>query len=98
MLNWFVRQYNDIKGNFKWACIAALWWAVVHYGRQMLQVIPNIPGWLVTSILLCLSLAVFLWLAKSAKVSAPVPSPQSSQQRSTSFPSLSALYGHAPLL
>jgi hypothetical protein len=104
MWNWLVGQYNDIRGNFKWALLVALWWLVATYGKRMLQLIPNIPGWLVTSILLCLSLAVFLWVAKSAKASpssqiqssVPAPSPQSLQQRSTSFPSLSALHGQAP--
>ena len=89
MWNWLVGQYNDIKGNFKWACIAALWWVVVHYGRRMLQLIPNIPGWMVSSILLCLSLAVFVWLAKSAKRSAPSQQPAALQ--SSGIPTLSGI-------
>jgi hypothetical protein len=97
MRQWLVSQYNDIKGNFKWACIAALWWAVVHFGRQMLQLIPNIPGWMVTAVLLCLSLVVLLWLAKS--VTRTVQTSQIQPARAAVQPgllTLSALQGQAP--
>jgi hypothetical protein len=98
MRNWLVNQYNDIKGSFKWSCIAALWWVAIHYGRQLLQLIPNIPGWLVTSILLCLSLVMLLWLAKSAKKSPiPIPAvPQMPASQTIGIPTISALQAQAP--
>lgn len=96
MDNWFKKQYNDIKGNMKWALLAALWWVIVNVGKRMLQLIPNIPAWLVWAILLCLSLAVFAWLAKSSKMAAAGTSLQSTQQRPPSFPSVSALQGQIP--
>ncbi len=99
MWKWFVAQYNDIKGNFKWALLAAMWWLVVTFGKRMLQLIPNISGGAVTAILLCLSLAVFLWLAKALKMPrqiSPTSLQPSRQPSPSSFPSLSSLSGQTP--
>jgi len=95
MRNWMLRQYNDIRGNFKWALLASAWWLVAHYGKKLLQMIPNIPGWMVTAILLCSSLAVFLWLAKSGK-SAVAPAQPSRITTMAGIPTLSALQGQTP--
>lgn len=69
MRSWIVRQYDDIKGNAKWAAIASVWWLVTKYGRKMLQLIPDIRQWSIDGILLILSLGVFFWLAKSGNKS-----------------------------
>jgi len=42
MWNWLVTQYNDIRGNLKWALLLGLWWVIAHFGKQMLQSIPQI--------------------------------------------------------
>ncbi len=63
MWSWLSQQYNDIKGNAKWAAIAAFWWVAIHYGKEMLHLIPHISTWLVDALLLCFSLIVFVWLA-----------------------------------
>ncbi len=98
MAGWIKTQYDDIKGNAKWALLAALWWLVVTFGKKMLQQIPNIPGWLIWAILSLLSLVVFVWLAKSARVSrvSTSSSLQIAPQRPSAFPSLSALQGQPP--
>jgi len=95
LLDWANKQYDDIKGNFKWALLAALWWLIVHYGKKLLLLIPNIPGWAVTAILLCFSLVVFFWLAKSGNhmISQAAQSPAALVP---GIPTLSALLGQNP--
>jgi|SRR5208282_1409558 len=95
MWGWLATQYNDIKGNFKWALLAAFWWLAAHYGKKLLLLIPNIPGWTVTAILFCLSLAVFFWLAKSGKHVTGQPT-QSSPMLQPGIPTLSSLLGQQP--
>jgi hypothetical protein len=85
MRNWFVKQYNDVRGNAKWAGILALWWIATTYGKRMLQLIPNIPTWLVNCFVLVVSLAVFFWLAKSMR---SVKSPQQGQLGAVARPSI----------
>lgn len=91
MRRWVARQWDDIKGNAKWAAIAAFWWLAVHYGRKMLQLIPNIPSWLVNAVILCFSFLVFLWLARTkqgatgSQIQVPASGPL--------LPTLSALLG-----
>jgi hypothetical protein len=68
MWNWITRQYNDIKGNAKWALLAVLWTPVVALAKRLLRMIPNIPDWTVWSILFVLSLIAFVWLAKRRPV------------------------------
>lgn len=63
MRDWFSRQYADIRGNFKWALLAFLWWLITTYGKQMLSLIPHVPGWVTTVILWLSSVIAFLWLA-----------------------------------
>jgi hypothetical protein len=110
MRDWFVKQYHDIKGNIKYGLLATLWPLIVWIAKKMLQHIPNISPLMVWAILLCLSLAAFLWLTKSFKipvppvatptpVSASVPAPvtvQPAQQLKPSFPTISALYKRIP--
>jgi hypothetical protein len=67
MWAWIVRQYNDIRGNLKWAFLLGLWWLIAHYGKRMLQLIPNIAPWMVWAIIVCASFAVFIWIAKTDK-------------------------------
>lgn len=97
MWNWIVRQYNDIKGNIKYAILAALWWPVISLARKVLQYIPHIPNWTIWPILLVMSLAAFLWIAKSFKsVPVQIMPPAPPQQRpiaAAPFPSISALQG-----
>jgi hypothetical protein len=64
MWNWFVQQYNDIRGNLKWGLLLGLWWVIATYGKRMLQLIPNISPWMVWAIVICVSLAAFVWVAK----------------------------------
>lgn len=64
MWRWLTRQYDDIKGNLKWAILGALWWVVNTYGKRTLQMIPHIPDWAINGTLLLLSVIAFLWVAK----------------------------------
>jgi hypothetical protein len=108
MLTWMVRQYRDIKGNLKWAMLVATWWFVVALARKLLYMVPSIPNWAVTLILLCLSVIVFIWLATSGPArliktvasppltAAVTPAAAAPAQLLPTFPSLSALYGQPP--
>jgi len=99
MRNWLARQYQDIKGNAKWALLAAVWWLITKYTGKLLHTIPNMPSWLVTVILLCFSIAVFLWLAKrgiGSRQPAPTSAITRTQQQVSTFPTLSALTGQQP--
>lgn len=95
MWNFIVRQYNDIRGNLKWGLLLGLWWVIAHYGRQMLQLIPNISPWMVWAIILSLSLVAFVWVAKANK-----PIQQSAMQSrnlaAAPMPTLSGLLGQSP--
>jgi hypothetical protein len=99
MWNWIVGQYNDIRGNLKWALLLGLWWLIAHYGSRMLQLIPNISPWMVWAIIVCLSLAAFVWVAKSHKI-IQQPSAQSRNVAVSAavapMPTLSGLLGQAP--
>jgi hypothetical protein len=61
-MDWLLRQWNDIKGNFKWAALVALWWLVVTLVKRMLHYFPSLPEWTMTAIPLVLSLGLFVWL------------------------------------
>ena len=97
MWNWLVTQYNDIRGNLKWALLLGLWWVIAHFGKQMLQSIPQISQWMVWAIIVFVSVVAFVLVAKSNK---------QTQQSSTSIqvpvtiepgiPTLSALLGQNP--
>lgn len=98
-MDWFSRQWNDIKGNVKYGLLVALWWAVIELGKRLLRLIPNIPSWAIWAILLGLSLFMFVWLIRSMKQ--PVTQQQSqailpSGTTVPGIPSLSALLGQSP--
>jgi len=73
MASWAVRQYNDIKGNAKWALLVVLWGSIVAGLKQILQQVPHFPGWGTLLILVAVSLAAFIWLAKSQKAVSQQP-------------------------
>lgn len=96
-MEWLKKQYHDIKGNAKWAVLAALWWVVTNWGRRLLQLIPNMPNWLIWSILLALSVVVFFWVAKTSKISAVTqPTAPQAASHGIGIPTLSALHGQQP--
>src|SRR6266478_1022995 len=97
MKDWASAQYRDIKGNAKWALVVALWWVITAIFKKVLQMIPNVPGWLVWGILLALSLVMFIWVAKSvARSGKLVGSMQPITPQSPGIPTLSALQGQTP--
>ncbi|MGH9688296.1 MAG: hypothetical protein ACRD5K_14525 [Candidatus Acidiferrales bacterium] len=72
-MNWFRKQYEDIKGNFKWAVLGLIGTGVawlVHHLVSLLRA-PNFVTWLVVLIFLC---AMFYWVARGGWT------PQTSQQ------------------
>jgi hypothetical protein len=92
---WILQQYNDIRGNFKWALLGGLYWLIVHYGKPMLQLIPHISPWMVHAIILLLALVAFVVVAKMNR---PIqqPSVQAGHVGAAPMPTLSGLYGQAP--
>lgn len=62
-MNWLRRQYDDIKGNLKWALLGPIWAAIVWAANRLLHMIPNMPAWAVWVILLVLSSVLFVWVA-----------------------------------
>jgi hypothetical protein len=97
---WLVRQYNDIRGNFKWAILLGLWWAISHYGKKMLELIPNIPPWTVWTLIVIVSAAAFVWISKVGKGLQVVTAIQSGSAQPSGIvpgiPTLSALLGQNP--
>ena len=67
MKNWLKKQYDDIKGNYKWALLVVLWAPMVAAVKKFLRMIPNMPGWAVWAILFLLSAIAFVWVAKFLK-------------------------------
>jgi hypothetical protein len=92
---WFKKQYDDIKGNMKWALLAVLWAPLIALAKKLLGMIPNIPSLAIWPILFVLSAIAFVWLAKHATRTAPVQ-PTQSENRPTLIPTLSALQGKTP--
>jgi hypothetical protein len=68
-MNWLKRQYDDIKGNLKFAILGILWAVLFTAVRHLLRLIPGIPTWVVWGILFLLSAAGFVWVAKAQKPS-----------------------------
>src|ERR1700694_2827101 len=62
-MRWFARQYNDIKGSFKWALLGPLWAAINWAGTHLLHMIPNMPNWVVWAIVLLSSSILFVFVA-----------------------------------
>jgi hypothetical protein len=109
MLNWLSRQYDDIRGNFKWFLLLSLWALISHFTRKMLELIPHISTWIVWTIIVLLSLAAFVWVAKWDKSTQsqsssqpPAPLPTTSQPpvqlptTTPGVPTLSNLLGQTP--
>jgi len=67
MWSWLVRQYDDVRGNFKWAVLLGLWWVISHYGRKLLELIPHISDWMVWTIIVLVSAVAFMLVAKLEK-------------------------------
>lgn len=63
MREWFARQYEDVRGNFKWGLLMLLWWALTTYGKKGLSSIPSVPQWAVNVGLFMLALIGFIWIA-----------------------------------
>jgi len=100
MWPWLVKQYNDVRGNFKWAILLGLWWAITNYGKKMLELIPNISPWMVWTIIVLVSAAAFVWIAKVGnKKSVATAIQQTPTQPSAivpGIPTLSSLLGQNP--
>jgi hypothetical protein len=97
MWNSIARQYNDIRGNLKWALLLGLWWVIVHFGKQMLQLIPHISQWMVWAIIVFASVVVFVLVARSNKqAQQPSTSVQVPGAIVPGIPTLSALLGQNP--
>lgn len=61
-------QWNDIKGNAKWAALVVLWGLIVKAIEFLLRRIPNMPTWGIWLIIGFVSIAAFLWLARKGHV------------------------------
>ena len=64
MASFWRKQYDDVKGNAKWALLVVLWGPLVAGLKYAIQQIPHVPGWGVWLILFIVSLAAFVWVAK----------------------------------
>lgn len=74
-MNWLRRQYDDIKGHFKWALLGPLWAGVTWAANRVLHMIPNMPTWAVWTIVLVGSFVVFDLLAARTHYRPPPPTP-----------------------
>jgi hypothetical protein len=103
MANFFRKQYDDIKGNMKWAALAILWAPTVELAKKLLHMIPNMPEWGIWLSLFLFSLVAFVWLAKHGKRTAPPIQDSGSTAFASQppaiapgIPSISALRGKKP--
>lgn len=62
-MRWLKAQYDDIKGNFKWAILGLLLWLA----KRLLQSLPLFPTWLVYTLLFIVAAGLFVYLAKQKK-------------------------------
>lgn len=103
MWSW-VKQYDDVRGNLKWAVLLGLWWVISNYGKKMLELIPHISAWMVWTIIVFVSAAAFVWVAKLEKkpqhtVKAEPAASQTPTQPPAivpGIPTLSGLLGQTP--
>ncbi len=65
MPNFFVKQYNDIKGNAKWALLGVLWTPLAAATQFLLRQIPHFPIWAAWTSVGVLSAIAFIWVAKT---------------------------------
>jgi hypothetical protein len=76
MASWFRKQYDDIKGNLKWAILGPVWTAMLWAMHHLLRFIPHIQTWAVWAIIFVTSAVVFWFVAKDRKKAALQPSTQ----------------------
>jgi hypothetical protein len=98
MDSWLRRQYQDIKGNAKWALLIAIFYLVQKAVGKLLYLIPNIQAWVVWTVALVLSAIAFVLVAKWNKSVAGTiqqTAPQS-PALSLGIPTLSSLQGQQP--
>jgi len=65
------KQWNDIKGNAKWALLGGVWWVVAWLSNHLVREIPNAPRWAAIIVPLLLSALAFVWLARRATATGP---------------------------
>jgi hypothetical protein len=63
--SWISAQYNDIKGNAKWALLVALWPLMLNAGKFLLSLIPHIQSWEVWTVVLIASSVTFILILRS---------------------------------
>lgn len=85
-MGWLLKQYNDIKGNAKWALLGVLWLAITQTGKYLLAQYTSLSNWIVWAILLVVSSIVFLWLARSLKQASPRSVTPNTTQASSLIP------------
>ena len=64
MRAWLGRQWEDVKGNAKWALAIILWGFVVEFGQYVLHHAAKLTTWQVWTVLGVVSLLAFVWLTK----------------------------------
>ena len=62
---WISAQYNDIKGNAKWALLTVLWAIMVDVAKSLLRLVPHIHNWEIWAIILVASFLAFIFLART---------------------------------
>jgi hypothetical protein len=67
-MGFFGTQWNDLKGNAKWAGLVVVGGFAFNRVKHLLRKIPNIPEWAVWLIIVVLSIVVFLWLARRGHI------------------------------
>ena len=100
-MGWLRRQWNDIKGNVKYAALVALWWLVIDLCKRLLRYIPNFPTWAIWAILLGLSLLMLVGLLWFMKNTATKPTQAIQSSGAVVAPgilTLSALQGQRPVV
>jgi hypothetical protein len=85
MLRWIVSQWNDVKGNAKWAFLGLAWWTVTWLSNHLVREIPNIPHWVTVIIPLALSVIAFVWLARKPIMNDGQKSNTAAQSASTAL-------------
>lgn len=74
---WLKKQYNDIKGNAKWALLLVIWPVVLWSAKRLVELIPHIPVLTVYAVLFMMSATAFVFLAKSGTRTTQQPGGQS---------------------
>ena len=95
MSQWWLRQWNDMKGNAKWAVVLALSGIIGAALKDALHSIFNIPTWAGWSILLILFIIVFVLVMRhmQPQVAQQQPIQPSDGALAQGIPTLSSLLG-----